>query len=206
MTPERTANIFLTVLLAFNCVPAYSQEEFLRAQKIRERYYAERDRCRQLIKSRKWKDADIVCTATVATAKKFGDDGNDRDLVLSRAYTLSGHVMMGLKRYGEALDRYRLALDAVRARLTETDGELGDLYADIAVAHHALGELDRARELYRKSEATYRLAIADIDDEQFERQYRDSLKQVLGFHLLAAEQSGATSEAVEIKKQLETLP
>lgn len=206
MTPRRTLNIFLAICFVFNGGRAYSQEEFLRAQRVRQSYYPQKDKCRGLIKSRRWKEAEVICTNALSTAKQFGGDGNDKDLVLSGAYSLSGHVMMGQKRYREALGHYRHALDAVRMRLTETDGELGELYANIAAAHHALGDLDKARELYRKSEEIYRLAIADIDDKQFERQYRDSLKKVLGLHRLAAEQAGATSEAEEIKKQLENLP
>lgn len=206
MRPERTANIFLAVLLAFNCVPAYSQEEFVRAQRVRGRYYAERDKCLNLVKIGKWKDAEFICTAAVATARQFGNDGNDRDLVQSGAYTVLGHVMLGQKRYREALGQYQLALDVVHARLSETDGELGELYGNIATAHHALGDLDKARELYRQSEKIFRLAILDIDDEQFEQQYRISLKWMLKAHLLAAEQAGATSEAEELKKQLENLP
>jgi tetratricopeptide (TPR) repeat protein len=206
MTTRRTLNIFLAILFVFNGVHAYSQKEFLRAQRVRKSYYAQKGKCRGLMKSRRWKEAEVVCTNALSTAKQFGDDGNDKDLVLSDAYSLSGHVMMAQKRYREALGYYQHALDAVSARLTETDGELGELYGNIAVAHHGLGDLDKARELYRKSEGIYRLAIADIDDEQFERQYRNSLKEILGFRRLAAEQAGATSEVEEIKKQLENLP
>jgi hypothetical protein len=204
MLAKRTVNILLTVSFVFSGGRAYSQEEFLREQKAREKYYAERAKCRDLIKSRRWKKAEIVCTALIPTAKKFGDF--DRELVESAAHQLSGHVMMGQRRYRAALDHYQRAHDVVRARLTEEDGELGQLYGDIAAAHHALRELDKARELYRKSEKTYWLAIADIDDERFERQYRAELKKILELHRSAAEQAGALWEVEEIKKELERLP
>jgi len=193
------------MFFVFNDGRAYSQGEFLREQKVRGRYYAERDKCRDLIKGRNWKKAEIVCRAVLSTAKQFGNDGNDRDLVISRAHQLFGYVMMAQSRYREALDHYQRALDVVRARLTEEDGELGQLYGDIAAAHRALRDLDKAREFYRKSEKSYRLAIADIDDERFEQQYRISLKKIFELHLLAAEQSGASSEVEEIKKALESL-
>jgi tetratricopeptide (TPR) repeat protein len=129
------------------------------------------------------------------------------------AYEMFGHVLMGQNRYGEALDYYTRALDFVRPVIKETDAELARLYGDIAVAHHGLRDLDKAREMYRKSERSFQLAYENIgkgdagdESDNLKQQYLKSLKRILGFHLIAAEQAGLASEVEEVRKLLADLP
>lgn len=121
--------------------------------------------------------------------------------------------MMGQKRYREALNNYNLALDVVRTRLTEEDAELAQLYGGMALAHHLLGDLIKARELYLKAEKIYRAAYvnmggedADEETEHIRRSYIQALKRLLEYHLMAAEEAGATSEVEEIKNRMKSLP
>jgi cob(I)alamin adenosyltransferase len=76
----------------------------------------------------------------------------------------------------------------------------------MATAYRGIGNLDKARELYRKSERTYQLAYADIESDEFKQQYIRSLKIILQAHMNVAEQAGAVTEVEEIKKMLESLP
>ena len=120
---------------------------------------------------------------------------------------------MGQKRFQEALAYYDRAYDAVRSKLTEKNAELGRLYGDMAIAHHALRNLDKARELYRQAEKVYQTAYATIggDDvaeegDHMKQSYMRSLKKLLELHLIAAEDAGATAEAEEVKKLMKSLP
>jgi len=83
----------------------------------------------------------------------------------------------------------------------------------MALAHHKLGHLEKARELYRKSEKTYQIAYSrinpdevTIDGVEMKQRYLKTLKEILEYHLLAAEQSGAEGEAEDVRKLLGSLP
>jgi tetratricopeptide (TPR) repeat protein len=69
-----------------------------------------------------------------------------------------GHVLVRQKRYSEAIEQYKRALNAAGSTLTEKDAELGRLYGDLAIAHHLMRDLDKARELYKKAEKILQLA------------------------------------------------
>jgi tetratricopeptide (TPR) repeat protein len=130
-----------------------------------------------------------------------------------RVYESVGEALIGQERYQEALDYYSRALDLGHSRYTEEDGPLGRLYGNVAMVSHLLGDLDKARELYRKSERIYHHAyttfVVTNTAEGLEEQkqiYLKSLKAILGFHRNAAEEAGAASEVEEIEKLLKTLP
>lgn len=187
-----------------------SKDEYEREQKISERFFKEEDKCRNLVRSQNWKEAESVCKAAIKLAEQFS---SGRELEKMGAYELFGHVLSGQKRYPEALEYYNRALDAVRSKLTEKDAELGRLYGDIAIAYHLLRDLSKAREMYRKAEKIYQLAHASIGDgdsdewiDNTKRSYKKALKRLLEYHLLAAEDAGAMSEIEEIKRLTKGLP
>jgi tetratricopeptide (TPR) repeat protein len=129
------------------------------------------------------------------------------------AYEMFGHLLRGQKRYQEALEYYHRANTAVRTRLTEKDAELGRLYGDMAITYHLLRDLDKARDWYKKAEKILQLAHASIGDgdsdeeiETMKQSYMRSLKKLLEYHLMAAEDAGAVSEAEEIKALKKSLP
>lgn len=175
------------------------------------KYFAEEEKCRNLIRAQNWKEAEPVCKATTRLADQLS---SDRELEKSGAYEYVGLVMMGQKRYQEAIDYFNRALEFVRTRLTEKNAELGQLYGEEAIAYHGLGDLAKARELYRRAERIYQTAYAtigdgnDVDEEvlKMKRGYIKALKTLLGYHLMAAEEAGATSEVEEIKKLKNSLP
>lgn len=183
--------------------PVTSPIEYEEQEQVAERYFAEEKRCRDLVKRQKWDEAEKVCMVVVRTADKLS---KERSLEKMGAYQMYGYALMGLNRPQEALTYYSRALEAVHVRLEQKGAELARLYGDIAIAHHALRDLDKARAMYRKSAETYQLAITDIDDEEFAKHYRASLKKLLEYHLIAAEQAGATVEMEEIKKTIKSIP
>lgn len=183
--------------------PVNSPVEYEEQEQVAERYFVEEKKCRELVRRQKWDEAEKVCMVAVRIADQLA---KERSLEKMSAYQMYGYALMELKRAQEALTYFTRALDAVRAKTDEKGAEVARLYGDIAIAHHALRELDKAREMYRKSAATYQLAITDIDDEEFAKRYRASLKKLLEYHLIAAEQAGATTEVEEIKKTIQSIP
>lgn len=191
--------------------PRAAVEEHERDEDVSAGYFREANRCRGLIKDQKWNDAEGVCRSAVKLAEQFG---GGRELEKSGGYEMYGHVLLGQKRPREALEYFTRALDAVTGHLTETDAELADLYRHIGVAHHLSRDLDKAREFYRKAEKVYRLAHDyigrdDPDSEwtkQFRQRYLKSRKQVIEYHIKAAEQAGDDAEVRELKKLQESLP
>jgi tetratricopeptide (TPR) repeat protein len=190
---------------------AAQQDDYGDDFKISRQFFPEEAKCRGLIRSEKWAEAETVCKGVVRLAEKFK---GGRELEKMGAYELFGRVMLGQKRYREALDSYALALNAVKTRLTERNAELGCLYGEMAVAWHLLGDLDKALELYRKAEKIYQTAYAfmgndeDVDAEvvKMKQGYLRALKNLLELHLMAAEKAGATSDAEEAKRLMKSLP
>jgi len=186
------------------------KQDHQQQEELARQYYKGVDKCRDLVTRQKWKDAEDSCMVIVRVADQLSDA---RSLERMGAYELFGHVLRGQKRFKEALEYYNRALDAVSSRLTENDAELGRLYGDMAIAFHLMRDLDKAREFYKKAERIYQLAHTSIGDgdsdewvERTKQQYMKSLKRLLEYHLLAAEDAGAFSEIEEIKSLMKSLP
>lgn len=203
-TVEGRAVAFVTdVYIAIpDGTPVPSRQEYEEQDELAGRYFVGADRCRDLVKRQRWKEAEEVCMTVVRVADQLS---KERALEKMGAYEMFGYVLMGQNRPREALAYYSRARDAVRTKLDDSDAEMGRLYADIGIAHHALRELDKAREMYRRSAETYRCAIVEIDNEEFAKGYRASLKKILEYHLIAAEQAGETAEVEEIKRALKSI-
>jgi len=197
-----------TVTLEFSL--GISKEEYERDRKIGEKFFPLENTCRGLVRAQNWKDAEPVCRDALLQAEMFA---TGRELEKMGAYELTGHVMRGQKRYLEALDYYKRAQLAAGSRLDEDDAELGRLYADMAITHYLLRQLAEARELFVRAErvlqAAYDKFKSDEPDRELEnlrRGYIRSLRQTLEYHLIAAEESGATSEVEAIKNRMKNLP
>lgn len=167
------------------------------------RYIKEEDRCRNLLKAEKWTEAEEVCKAAVPLADQLGDH---QGLTKMGAYEHVGHTLLAQRRYQDALGYYSRAFEFAQSSLKETDAELGYAYRDLALVHHGIGNLEKARELYGKAEETLQLAHSKIQSEDLKHRYEQALKQVLRYHLLAAEEAGAKAEADGIRKRLAGLP
>lgn len=205
----KPAPFVTTIDIAFSLgVP---QDEYERDRAVGDKYFKASDKCNGLVRGQKWEEAEAACKVAVELASQFP---SGRELEKSGAYQFFGHVLRGQKRYREALEYYHRALDAVRAKLTEKNAELAQLYGDVAITQHLLRDLDKAREFYRKAENVYRLAHANIlsdgdpDEETIKmtQGYMRALRRLLEYHLIAAEDAGAATEVEEIKKSLKSFP
>lgn len=176
------------------------------------RKFTEEDRkCRSLLKTQKLEEAENVCKAALQLAEQLEPESKFERM---RAYESVGHVMLGQKRYAEALRYYSRAFDLGQPQYTEEDASLGRLYGNLALAQHMLGDLNKARELYRKSEQIYHRAYLTYDasgdtaesNAITKQSYLNSLKLMLKYHRMVAEETGATSEIEEIDKLMKSLP
>jgi tetratricopeptide (TPR) repeat protein len=185
-------------------------KEAERKAEISRQHTAEARKCRSLIGEQKLKEAETVCKAALQLADQLEAENKYARM---RAYESVGHTMLGQERYPEALRYYSRAFDFGQLELTEEDATLGRLYSNLAVTQHMLGDLDKARELYRKAEQIYHHAYSTFvvtntaeglaEEKQL---YLESLKRILQHHRIAAEDAGATSEIEEIDKLLKSLP
>jgi len=208
MVDAKPMGFITTIELPFSLgIPA---DEYKRQKQISEKFFAEEKKCRELIRQQKWQQAGSICEANARLSEQFS---SDRELEKMGAYQKLGYALMGQKRYQEALTSYLRAADVVRLKLTDKDSEMARLYGDIAIAHHAMGDLAKAREMYRKAETAYQNAYANIGEDGLDefvtnlrQSYMNSLKKLIEYHLIAAEQAGATNEIEEIKKLLKSLP
>jgi TonB family protein len=187
-----------------------TKDEYEYDLKISQPFFEEYEKCSRLIRSQKWIEAENICKRTVQLADQFK---RGRELERSGAYEYVGLVMLGQKRHQEAIEYFNRAIEIVTPKLDETDAELGQLFGELAIAYYGLGDLNKARELYRRAEKIYQAAYDkfagdDVDEEvvKMRQGYIKALKKLYEFHLIAAEDAGATSEVEEIKKQMNSLP
>jgi tetratricopeptide (TPR) repeat protein len=177
---------------------------------IRGKFFEESRKCRSLINERKLKEAETICKAALKLADQLETQSKYERM---RAYESVGHIMLGQKRYPEAFEYYSRAFAFGQPQLMEEDATLGRLYGNLALAQHMLGFLDKARELYRKSEQIYHHAYSTFvvtntaeGMEEEKQLYLESLKIILKYHRIAAEDAGAISEIEEIEKLRKSLP
>jgi TonB family protein len=201
MADGKEAPFVTTVEISFSA--GIPNDEYERQQAVSDRYFKLEDKCRALLNASKWTEAEQACRDTLPLAQQLGDH---QGLTKMGAYEHVGYALLAQQRYGEALEYYSRAFEFAQSSLKETDAELGYAYRNLAVANHGLRNLDKARELYRKAEATMQLAHENIESADLKQRYETALKEILKYHLLAAEEAGDSAEVQGIKKRLEAKP
>jgi len=184
--------------------------QYERQQEISKKFLEEEGKCRDLLRSQKLKEAETACRGAANVAEQLS---GDRVLEKMGVYELVGHVLMRQQRYQDALDSYSHALGFAQLTLTDKNAELGQLYGYLAIANQALGSLDTALGLYRKAEKSLQLAYTnmacdDCDEDvvRIRQDYMKSLKNLIEYHLAAAQQANSSTEIEEIKKLKQSLP
>ena len=185
------------------------KQELEQQQQLANSYFVEDKKCRDLAKEEKWKEAETACAVVVTISDQLQ---SDRALEKMRANEILGHVLLPQKRYQEAINYYNRALKAVSAKLSESDAELGRLWGDLAIAHHLKRDLDNARVFYKKAEQIYQNAYVKFGEgesdewtETIRKGYLKSLKTLLQYHLSAAQDAGANSEAEQVSQLMRSV-
>jgi TonB family protein len=199
----------IAVLFPPGVLTKEQKQELEREQELANSYFEEDKKCRDLAKEEKWKEAESACVVAVAISDQLQ---SDRALEKMRANEILGHVLLRQKRYQEAIDYYNRALKAVATKLSENDAELGRLWGDLAIAHHLKRDLDNARVFYKKAEQIYQNAYARVVEGEPDewtktigKTYLKSLKTLLQYHLSAAQDAGADSEAEQVRQLMKSV-
>ncbi|MBA3247134.1 MAG: tetratricopeptide repeat protein, partial [Pyrinomonadaceae bacterium] len=197
MSRKQGSLIISIIFLLCSAGAAYPQHQAPEDQiKLGQKFFEAEEKCRGLLRNKQWKEAEVTCKAAVQLADRFADY---RELEKMGAYENVGNSLAGQRRYEEAINYFSRAIEVGKPRVDDTNAEVGCLYGSIAIAYHALRNLDKAREFYRKAVKTYQAAYSIIDPEaehgvEMRQGYLKMLKSILEYHLLAAEQAGALAE------------
>jgi TonB family protein len=178
-------------------------DEYEKELETARQFFEKEEKCRSLLRNQKWQDAELTCKEAVAIANRLPQH---RALEKMGAYEAVGNALFSQRRFQEALDHYSRAFIIGQTTLSDTDAETGYAYRNLGVTNHMLGNLDKAREFYSKAEKTLQHAYDHIGLEDVRPGYLKTLRSVLQYHLLAAQESGAEKEAEEIKKRPAKLP
>ncbi len=130
--------------------------------KLARQFFQADEKCRGLLKSERWQEAEVACRFGARLSDRFADH---RELEKMGAYQPVGESLAGQKRYAEAINYYTRALELARPRLDDSNAEVGELYGRIALAYHMSRDLERACEFYRKATRSYQTAYANIKEE-----------------------------------------
>ena len=166
--------------------------------KEQEAYFQQEDKCRALVSSRQYGEAEPACKMGAELAEKLPES---RTMERITAYRQAGRTLFYQRKFDDALSFYQQALAVAKTHLKLYEAELAYAYHDVALGLHATGDLSQARSYYDKSEATLEQARGRIDSEFLRDQYSAAIKSVLTDYAILLRQVGDESgaEAAERK-------
>jgi tetratricopeptide (TPR) repeat protein len=167
--------------------------------RINRLYYAEQDKCRNLIKLRSFVEAEKSCKLAITLVDKMGQD---QTLSKSSSRVALAVVMLWQKRSSEAISLLTKSLEIAESILDDTDAETGESYFLIGQAYHQLDNVDQASKFYTKAENTYRTAFREMGDSEIREFYPRPIVNILEAHLLLVKNAGLSEETAEIEKRL----
>lgn len=195
------ATAFVTTLEIFFTLGS-TKEEVKNEEETAGKYYAQSDKCRALMKERKWKEAEQVCKLAVLIAEKLPEN---RAMEKHSAYIAVSYTLLYLKQHQASIEYSNKALNVTKDQIDESDSETGEIYFLLGAANHNLWNLDKASEYFTKAEETYRRAFDAIDDDEIRQPYPQMIKNILQSHLVTAEEAGDKNKIEAIKKRLSEL-
>lgn len=179
-----------------------TREEIEKEEEIARKYYAQSDRCRALMKERKWSEADSVCKIAVSIAEQLPAT---RAMEKYSAYKAMSYTAIYQKQNQAAIEYSDKALAVAKNEIDDTDSETGEIYFLLGAANHNLWNLERASEFFAKAEETYRKAFVKIDDDEIRQPFPQMIENILRAHLVTAEELGDKNKTAAVKKRLAEL-
>lgn len=170
--------------------------EETRANKL---YFAEDEKCRNLIRAKDFVQADTSCRLTVSLAEKLP---KDRYLERSSAYVSLAVVLLWQRKATEAIALLNQSLEVAKPILDDTDAETGERYFLLGQANHQLGKINEAGEYYIKAENTYRTAFKEMGDSDIREFYPKPIVNILQAHLILLKNAQLNEEAAKVEKRL----
>jgi tetratricopeptide (TPR) repeat protein len=179
-----------------------TKEEIEKEEEIARQYFAQSDRCRALMKERKWSEANTVCKTAVSIAEQLPAT---RAMEKYSAHKAMSYTAFYQKQNQAAIEYSNKALAAAKDEIDDTDSETGEIYFLLGAANHNLSNLERASEFFAKAEETYRKAFVKIDDDEIRQPYPQMIQNILLAHLVTAEELEDKNKIEAIKKRLAEL-
>ena len=176
--------------------------EYKAEQKNNQIYFKREDECRNLLKQRRYGEAEAPCRSLVELSERLP---LERQLERMTANQLSGHVLFYQRKYAEALIFYQRELAIGTASLKPTEAELGYAYYDVAMGFHATGEIEKAQSNYERAEATLRKAREQIGSESLKNEYSKSIQSVLRHLIALLRETGQDEAATQAQQRADAI-
>lgn len=209
--------ISFTLLILLQITSSYSQEVTASAttnkkeveailkkerteSRINAAYFAEHDRCRQLLRAKDLGKAEVSCRLAVSLSEKL-----PREQVLERSSALQSLAVVLLlqRKPQEPVVLLNKALEVSQSVIDDDDAETGELYFVLANAHSLLNDTQTARRYLEKAEDTYRSAFIKIDDDEMRRPYSRMIRNIVEAHFMVVKLAGLAEEAERLRGRLE---
>jgi TonB family protein len=171
-------------------------------QKNNDNYFKREEECRDLLKAKKYVEAEASCKSAVELAEKLpAERQNER----RTANELAGEALLYEKQFAEALTFFKNELAIGEASLQPTDAELGYAYHHVALVYHATGDPQKAQSYYEKAESTLRAAREHMDGEFFKNQYAKAIQSVLRDYIILLQQTGQEDAAAKAQQRADVI-
>jgi TonB family protein len=160
----------------------------------RNRFYPAEDECQELLKTRKYAEAERKCREVVEISNKLPED-----LILerSRARALLANSLYMQKRFQEAIPLYEEALALDKGYRKPNDADLATDYANLGGAYAVTGQLAKADGLFATAVSTFEAAIQNLPE--MKENYKRRLKRTLNEYAQVKEVEGQSEAAGELR-------
>ncbi len=162
-------------------------------------YFAEDEKCRGLIRSHDWVNAEASCRTAILLVEKLP---KEHILERSSARKALGVVQIWQRKPREAIVLFEKSLEIGKQVLDDSDAETGEIYFLKAQAYHRSKDVSMARSFYEKAEKTYRTAFIEIGDDEFRFPYGRAIRNIVEAHYLLLGSAGLAEEAEKLKTRL----
>lgn len=175
--------------------PSHTAEQGSAAQA----WFALSQKCQSAMKAQDVQGALTICKEALDTALKTGNVTPSDQLCTLDSYQSYGHALLAAGELQEALAAENKAVDAAKARLTDTDEEYAWPFFWRAIVEARLGQTDAALADFTLAEETLRRAILHLPDAK--KLYRPYLASVLETHAILLDQLGKTDDAQRLRAE-----
>jgi TonB family protein len=175
-----------------------SDANYKKEQQSADDYFKQQDKCRELVRTKQYGDAESSCRTAVELVEKLPTDRqNERRL----AYQFLGHSLLFQKKFSDALAPYQKELTIAQASLRPYEAELGYAYHDMALTLFATGDLQQSRSDYETAISTLEQARDHIESPFLKNEYSGTMKTVLQEYAVLLRRSGDSvgADAAELR-------
>lgn len=181
--------------------------EYKKQQEINNQFFKQDDRCRGLVSSHNYEEAETACREGVALAEELPPE---RGLERSGAYAMLGWAFMGERKFPEALDYFQQEVRTDEKVRQPYDADRGYGYHNLALALLATGDLKGAVGYYQRSIKTLELAREHMPSagvgDRLKSKYASSLKAELQEYAKLLKATGDPEGAAAAEQQADSLP